>query len=367
MPLVKPTAGQTHWDVTLNTALDYLDGKIVPDYVTTNHYYVDGSRTDTYTATGSQNYPFKTIVAAQTAINTAITAGDLTPAMESPVFIILMNSITENVTLSVGHIYLVSDLGTVHTPVYLNGSVTVNGANSSGSALDVNHFAISGITIVADPQDACIYFTGSHPQQLFLSDIWLQASGNQTGSTVFTNTGGYGLYADNTGTGSIINGRTFKMSHTGTGDVYCVDIVHGEVTLYNVETDGSNAQFMAVRDGAIVELSECTLAVSGEACAEVYAGGHLGMRNCLVSNTNSGLSYGINLKGTGAHTMLRNVNFEIQNTSNSGSRAIKGVSGSIALYQNIIFSKKDDNTTDTNTKIDTAITRTALTNTFNAV
>ena len=27
MPLSKPTKGQYDWDVTLNTALDYLDGK----------------------------------------------------------------------------------------------------------------------------------------------------------------------------------------------------------------------------------------------------------------------------------------------------------------------------------------------------
>ena len=126
----------------------------------TNHFFVDPFRSSqSYTPTGSIIKPYFTIGAAQTAIEALITAGTIVPGESNPIFIVLMGNITENVTLTRGHVFLTSLTGTIHQPIYLSGSITVSGSNSSTGALDANHFSIQGITISATAQKACIYFT----------------------------------------------------------------------------------------------------------------------------------------------------------------------------------------------------------------
>lgn len=60
------TSASPSWEATSTITANEFDSALT---ATTYNYYVDGSRTDSYTATGSILTPFKTIKAAQDAIN----------------------------------------------------------------------------------------------------------------------------------------------------------------------------------------------------------------------------------------------------------------------------------------------------------
>ena len=134
-----------------------LDLAITPaDIPVTNQYFVDPARTDTYTSTGTILKPFKTITAAQAAIETAITAGTITLAGSNPVYIILTGNITENITMSRGHVFLVGFNSTIHAPIYLNGTITISGSATGSGSIDANHFSLQGLAISAPTQKACV-------------------------------------------------------------------------------------------------------------------------------------------------------------------------------------------------------------------
>lgn len=340
------------------------------DYPVTNQYYVDPARTDSYSPTGTIDKPFKSITAAQAAIEAAITAGKLSPAETSPVFIILCSNTTENVTLSRGHVFLMTNGGGIHTPIYFFGTITISGSNTSTSALDINHFGITGMTINAPAQKACIYFTGANAQRLMLKDCWLTATGNQTGSTDFTDAGGFGIYADCTGVrasdnhNSVIHGNDIKISHNGTGDVYCFKIgtiagtakVSADFT--NVETSGAT-QVGEVSTGCSLSFTGSELDANGETCLEAYGTGSLVVSNSLISNAATGVSYGIWLHQAGGNATVVNSVFSVA-SSNSSSRAVHGVTGTVFVSGNIMIGKNSAGV-DYNAKIDTAITRVAAT------
>ena len=136
-------------------------------YQQTNTFYVDPGRTQNYTPTGSQISPFFTITAA---ISAATTAGYID---SNPAFIVLMENITENVTLKPG-IWLTS-LGTgTHGSPVITGTVTVT--SSTGTTVS-NHYSISNLRIVAPSNGHGILFTGTAPQRLYVRDMWIDANG----------------------------------------------------------------------------------------------------------------------------------------------------------------------------------------------
>ena len=346
------------------------------DYPTTNQYFIDPARTDSYTPTGTIDKPFKSIATAQAAIELAITAGTISPAEASPVFMILCANTTENITLSRGHVFLTTMNGSIHAPVYLFGTITVSGTSTGASAIDTNHFVITGLTINAPTQKACIYFTGSNAQRLMLSDIWMTATGVQTGSTIFTNAGGYGIYADCTGyrasdsKNSSIHGDNIKLSHNGTGDVYCIQVGKADGTsrvaldLRNVESSGA-AQVGVVSTGCSMSFTNSELTANNEVCLESYGTGAITVSNSIIGNNNTGDSYGVWLHSAGGSAIIINCVFSVV-SSTAASRAVHGVAGSYYIYANNLVGKSPA-LADYNAKIDTAITRVAATASLTAV
>lgn len=332
-----------------------LTNKPVIDYTTTNQFFVDPARTDSYTPTGSVIKPFKSIAAAQTAIESLITAGTISPAESNPIFIVLCGSTTENVTLTRGHVFLVGFNGSIHAPIYLNGTVTVNGSNTSTNALDVNHFSLQGITIVGPVQKACIHFTGSNAQRLQLKDIWMTANGSRTGSTPFTNAGGYGIYADNTGVRSsdgkksAIHGSDIKVSHTGSGDVYCFRVNAGTADFSGVETSGAT-QVASVATGASLTFTNSSLDANGDLVAEVYGTGVLTITQSSITNAQAN-SNGIQINQIGGTAVIGNCYFAIP--SGTG-KAISGIAGTTLLHSGNVFAY------NTNTSVSSEITQIPL-------
>jgi hypothetical protein len=338
----------------------------------TNQYFVDPARTDTYTSTGTILTPFKTITAAQTAIEAAITAGTITPAESNPVYIILTGNITENITMSRGHVFLVGFNSTIHAPIYFNGTITVSGSATGTGAIDSNHFSIQGLAISAPTQKAGIHFTGANAQRLFVKDLWLTARGNRTGDTPLTDAGGYGIYADCTGyrasplSNSVIHGSDIKVSHTGTGDVYCFKIGQQAVAatvsadFANVETSGAT-QVGAVTSGCLLAFTGSELDANGEVCLESYGTGVLSVANSSITNAATGESYGVWLHTSGGAALITNTIIDVE-SSNSASRMVKGVAGTALFYKNVMIGRATTTPfAEHNKKIDSAVTAVAIT------
>jgi hypothetical protein len=288
-------------------------GSAPTDYAQTNTFFVDPARVDSYTSTGTIYRPFKTIT---TAYNAAV-AGGFTDA--NPAFIILMGNITESFTFTQGGIFLSSLTGSgSHTgaPI-ITGNITLNG---SAGSLASNHFAISNLRIVAGASGKAVNFTGTNPQRLFMRDLWIDANGT-----------GVCLFADNTGTGSVCHMNVAHLTHSGTGDIYCVDATKGTITMTDIETAG-NVQVAAVRTGAVLTLDRSEIDANNGAALEVY-GGTVSVTNSMIVNTQAN-GHGIALNTAGSVATLGNVVFNIP--AGSG-KAIYSVAGTFVYYQYLSF------------------------------
>lgn len=361
---VSPAAGDLWYDTVSGRTYVYYDNSwvdsappleaIIADTPATNHVYVNPWLVNQdYVPTGSISKPFKTIAAAQTAIDALISSGDILPAINNPIFIILQGSIKEDVVLSKGHIFLVGQNGSIHAPIHLEGKITVDATSTS---ISDNYFSIQGITItVSYGYNAGIYFTGSNPQYLQLQDIGLIASGSSAG-LLMDNTGAIG------GGWSTCHGNNIKMTHNGTGDVYCIDIRHGTANFWNLETSFNGAEQCAtVSNGATLTMYDSLLEAQGEVVVESYDGGYLTLVNCRISNINTNVdSYGIWLHNSGCTAVLIDCYFSIYG-STFNSRAIHGVSGTVVHHAGTVFAPS------TNRRIDTAVSLNALSTSFSAV
>ena len=306
-----------------------------------------------YTETGTALKPFKTIAAALNLASTLINSSTIQPNLFTPVFIVLQGSVTENILLKRGHVFLIGDGSSIHAPIYLTGTVTVD-ASEYQQGFDDNHFSIQGITVVAPINSAGIHFTGTVQQQLYLQDVGLYASG----------TSGTGLLMDNSSGDpkfNLVHGNSIKITHIGSGDVYCIDVVHGQAEFWEVDTSTTGAeQVAAVGSGASLTFHYSLLEASGEVCVEAYGTGSLSLFNCLIQNLNGGDSYGIWLHSSDSAAIASNCYFNVQG-STQNSRAIHGVSGSRLYYANPSFAPSS------NTRRDSAITMIALSSNFTSV
>ena len=281
--LISATGNITANNVSLtgNGFVSFTSGSTLTfgDTPVTNRYYVDATRTsETYVRNGSQARPFNTIATAQSAIATAI-AGGLNPEV-TPVYIILLSNVTENVTLATNHVYLVGQNGQIHQPIILTGNVTVQ---PTSGTLSSNHFSITGIEVVGGTDGKAIYVTGTFPLRLSLQDVWITANGNS----------GAGIYQDNSGSGTYTHGGPLKVSHNGVGDVYCFDIINGTASFESVETSGAT-QVGAAKSGATLTFNGSQLEANGDVVAETYGSGVLVITNSLIKNSAVN-SYGIKL------------------------------------------------------------------------
>lgn len=295
-------------------------------YNPTNQFFVDPNREDTYVANGSIVTPFKTVAEAQAAIDALITAGTILPAEDNPIFIRIQGSLTENISLTKGHIFLVGENGSIHAPIYVFGTITVNGADTTTSALDNNHFSIQGLTIAPGGSNNGIVFTGANAQRLSLENMWVQVGG--TGTGILCNNTGVRL---SDGAKSRCHGSQIKVSHNGTGDVYCFNIVKGTADFTLVETSGAT-QVAAVQAGATLAFSQSELDANGETCLEVYGNGTLAVTQSTISN-NFGATecYGVWLHDAGGVASVGQCLFQVSAT-NANSRAVHGVLGSALYY-----------------------------------
>ena len=241
-----------------------------------------------YTPTGTINSPFNTI---GDAIDAAVAAGHDDTDCAS---VILLASITENVTLKPG-IFLTS-LGTgTHGSPNITGNITIT--SSTGTTV-TNHYSISNLRIVAPTNGKCINFTGSAPQKLFIRDMWLDANG--TGACV---------YMDNVGTGSTVQFDVGHLAHSGSGDVYCINVVNGGCYATELETTGA-VQVAAVQDGAILTIDRSELDANGDAVIEAYGTGNITITNSSINNIKADSS-GISLIDAGGTATIGNCLFNI--------------------------------------------------------
>ena len=234
----------------------------------TTQYVVDFARTDTYTADGSELFPFKTLGAA----DTHATADGRTDS--SPAFIRIngANSTQENLTITHGgHFFTGANSSGTHSPIVFTGSFNFAGADGS---ISTNHFAIQKLSISAPASTNAITFGGAQAQRLFLRDVWLTVGA----------TGYAGLLGSNTNTTSVIEIDGLKVSHTAaSGDNYCIDWSGGTLNISDLESSGS-AQVAIVRSGS-VNFTGSELDANGDEAFHVHAGAICSIVNSEVSNS----------------------------------------------------------------------------------
>jgi hypothetical protein len=314
-----------------------------------NPYMID----QTYTETGTALKPFKSISAALDLASTLINSSTIQPNLTTPVFIVLQGSVTEDVLLKRGHVFLIGDGSSIHAPIYLTGTVTVD-ASEYQQGFDDNHFSIQGITIVTPFNDVGIHFTGTVQQQLYLQDVGLYASGNSGTGLLMDNTSGDPKF-------NLVHGNNIKITHIGSGDVYCIDVLHGQAEFWQVDTSTTGAeQVAAVGSGASLTFHYSLLEASGEVCVEAYGTGSLSLFNCLIQNFGGGDSYGIWLHNSTSTALISNCYFNVQGGT-ANSRAVHGPSGSTLYYSGTSFAP------NSNRKIDSALTLQPLLTSFSAV
>ena len=279
-------------------------------YQQTNTFYVDPLRTQNYTPSGTAIQPFFTISAA---ISAAVTAGYTD---SNPAFVLLLSNITENITMKPG-IFLTSfGTGTHGSPI-ITGTITVS---SSTGSISSNHYSVSNLRIVAPTDGTCIDFTGTAPQRLFMRDVWLDANG--TGTDIFM---------DNTDATSVLHLNTAHLAHSGTGDIYCIDLTTGNAYLTDIETSGT-VQVAAVRTGTVMTIDSSEIDANNDAAIEAY-GGTLTVTNSIITNAKAN-SNGVALNTTGSVCTLLNVLFSIP--AGSG-KAVFGTTTSLLYYLNVAF------------------------------
>lgn len=359
---IDPAAGDLWYDEVGGRTYVYYDNTwvdanppapaVMLDIPTSNRFYVNPWLIlQDYEATGSVGLPFRTIAAAQAKIEALIDAETIAPLDIDPVFIVLQGNITEDITLTRGHVFLVGEHGTIHAPIYLTGTITING---SSTTFDDNHFSIQGISVISAAGETGIYFTGTNPQLLQIQDLGLIASGSGTG-IVMDNTGSHD------GGWSTCHGSNIKLEHSGNGDVYCIRAEHGTADFSGLETSVNGAeQIASASNGATITINNSILEAKGEVVVEAYDGGYLTLINCRISNISNDDSYGVWLHDTGCTAVLVNCYFSIV-SGNANSRAIHGVDRTTVYHSGTVFAPS------TNRRVDTAVSVNTLLTSFSAV
>ena len=313
----------------------------------TTAIYVDFLRSDTYSESGSRAYPFKTLAAAYTLAAASVTDSN-------PKIIVLLsgNTITENITFSVGHIFLAGENSSgTHGPIVFTGSLTFTGPNTS---LSSNHFSISGLALVGVSGVNVVTFSGSYPQRLFIKDVWITANGTS-----------HGINMTNVGTGSVLHMNDSKFSHNGSGDYHCLTIIAGTANIDTSETSGTTVGAFGISGGA-VNITGCDIETSGSYAIEL-AGGTLSIANSKITTTAAN-SIGITITSGTTVAVIGNVSFSVPASATTG-RAIAGVSSTFpyGLYYGPMYFLPDGAGGTTNSKIDTRIARTVISTTITLV
>jgi len=357
------TAGELFYDpeigsIKLSNGVD-VGGITVTEPVSVNvadnQWFVDPSRTDIVagTSTGNVNNPFLSITAALAYIEARIADGSLVISIsgalvQNPQFIILASSTTENIALTRGNIFIVGDTPDAgHIPIWINGYVTITPSDSSANAINVNRFGLFHVAVLPSSANDAVKVTGSNPSKLYLQDLYAYQN-NNTKSCV---------YADNTGTGSIVLIEDCTMSRSG-GSTYLIDIQRGNCQINSLETNGIGQVLNLANDSTGTMLKSSIDADTG-AVITLSGTVQFGMATCILNNTGAAANtYGVTMSGT-ASLQFGVVTFNVPDAQ-ATNRAINGVAGNVVLYANPIFRYL------TCDKISTAITLIPLDTTFTA-
>ena len=346
-------------DGTLTVPGDILDSDGIGLFAslihtTNNMWHVDPSRTDTYTANGSVLKPFKTIASALAYIEAKISDSSLVidingSIVDNPQFIFLKSSITENVTLTRGNIFIVGETPNAgHIPIWIEGHVTITPANTGTNAINVNRFGLFHVAIRTNDAYHSIELTGSNPTALYLDDVYCY-QGNATKSCV---------YADNTGTDSRVEMNDCTMSRAA-GSVYLIDIQRGFCTINNLETNGTG-QVLNQANDSTGNMLRSTVDANTGSVVTLSGSVQWGMGEVILNNSGAGAdTHGISMSGS-ATIQFGVCTFNVP-VGDGSNRAINGTGTNMVLYADPVFQYGTCN------KISTEITLIPLTTTFTAV
>jgi hypothetical protein len=324
--------------------------------VADNRWYVDPSRTDISpaAANGNTTNPFLSITAALAYIEARIADGSLVlnisgAIVDNPQFIILKSSITEDVVLTRGNIFIWGDTPDAgHIPVWINGHVTITPADSSGNAIHVNRFGLFHIAVRSNEAYHNIELNGSNPAKVYLDDVYCY-QGNNTKSCV---------YANNTGAGSRVEMYDCTMARSA-GSVYLIDIQRGFCSINNLETNGTG-QVLNQANDSTGSMLRSTLDANTGSVVTLSGTVQWGMGVCILNNTGAGANtYGVNMSGN-ATMQFGVVTFNIP-ASPASNRAINGLATNTVYYASPVFQAGSC------VKISTAITLVTLVTAFTAV
>jgi hypothetical protein len=299
--------------------------------VSSDKNYVDDGQ---LIALGNFNHPAHYLVAAgtsiQAVIDLAVAAGH---TQANPAWVVMQEARTENLVLAPGVYLLGRDSSGTHCPIVLTGSVTVS---ATSGAITANRYAIEGVMVSGPSGGNAVLFSGTAPARLFLRDVWLAGAG-----------AGFALETTNTGSGSIVDGNTVKLSHSGTG--WLLHCAGCTTTLRDVETSGNVGVGHVETGGSLyVDGGECD--ANATSVFDVEAAGVLTLTRSQVTNALAN-SNGIRLLGVAASAYALGCAFSVP--AGSGM-AVTGGAGMGLWYQYLVFAPS------TNTTINPAITSVAL-------
>ena len=318
------------------------------DAQVTTAIYVDFLRTDTYIASGSRNYPYKTLALAYSAASASVSDSN-------PKIIVLLsgNIIAENIVFAKGHIFLVGENSSgTHAPIAFTGSLTFTGPNASISS---NHFAVTGIELLGVSGVDVLTFSGTYPQRLFMRDVWITANGSS-----------HGINMTNSGSGSVLHTNDCKFSHNGSGHYHCLNITNGTANIDTSESSGATVGIIGITNGSC-NITSSDIQSAGDYAIDIYTGGVLSLANSKITTTAAN-SIGISLTHATAVAIVGNVSFSVPASASTG-RAISGVATAApyGLYYGVMYFLPDGVGGTTNSKITSAMARTPISTTITLV
>jgi hypothetical protein len=175
--------------------------------------------------------------------------------------------------------------------------------------------------------------------------MWISASGA---------TGG-GYYQTNNGSGTTAYGDSIRLSHSGTGDIYCIEIVNGKGDFRHVKTFGGPKQVGVARSGATLAFYSSQLETTGDNVIESYNSGILILDGCYLANSFAD-AHGIRMNGTDSTAIVTNCTFNINAGAGKAVYSAVTINAPYGLFQgsNTFYSGSNTAKSSTITKTDLA-------------
>lgn len=325
--------------------------------------YVDGARTDTYTADGTILRPFKTIQAAHDYAAT-VPHGATSTAWRTSQVVIRINAGNYNETLTVTrpNIHFVGGGGAKTRDVIIGGRVTLNITENPDGTRDYNLVSFSNLIVLGDGSTTNTLFTagGTASYLLFFANMHLSnLSGIYGGATCktfeVTNTSVDGIRVE---IRNMLLGQDYSsLVAMDLNNVSLADIdglsAKSLGTVMELKTTYAsigNSKFQTTSTSSAVAVIRAISSFSGSPATLV-----LGNSILLNSNTNGDGIY----IGSGAVANVGQVAFNIGTALGTGF-AVNGVAGATLISAANTFGVLPVSPFATNNKVATAITNASL-------